>query len=32
MLAIWSFVAFSFAALLFCFYTISAKCHGDWIF
>jgi len=26
--AIWSFVIVSFAALLFCFYYISAKCRG----
>ena len=29
MLAIWSFVVFSFAAFFFCFWVISAKCHGD---
>jgi hypothetical protein len=26
-LAIWSFVVFCFAALLFCLYVISVKCH-----
>jgi len=30
MVAIWSFVVFSFAALCFCLWAISAKCHGDW--
>jgi hypothetical protein len=30
MLAIWSFVVFSFAAFLFCLWAISAKCRGDW--
>jgi hypothetical protein len=30
MLAIWSLVAFSFAAFLFCLWAISAKCRGDW--
>jgi hypothetical protein len=28
MFAIWSFVVFSFAALLFCSYIILAKCRG----
>jgi hypothetical protein len=32
MLVIWSFVVFSFAAFFFCFWAISAKCHGDWPF
>ena len=27
-LVIWGFVVVSFAALLFCFYYISAKCRG----
>jgi hypothetical protein len=30
MLAIWSLVVFSFAALFFCLWTISSKCHSDW--
>jgi hypothetical protein len=29
-LAIWSFVVFNFAALLFCIHIILAKCSGDW--
>ena len=28
MFAIWSFVIFSFAALLFCAYIVLAKCRG----
>jgi hypothetical protein len=28
MFAIWSFVVFSFAALLFCAYIVLAKCRG----
>ena len=28
--ALLSFVVFSFAALFFCFYVISAKCRGTW--
>jgi hypothetical protein len=32
MLAIWSFVVFSFAALLFCIFIMFAKCHSDWPF
>jgi hypothetical protein len=32
MLAIWGFVAVIFAAFLFCFRVISARCHGDWTF
>ncbi len=31
-LAFWSFVIFSFGALLFCLYVIHAKCHGGWRF
>jgi hypothetical protein len=30
MVVIWSFVIFSFAALFFCFWAISAKCRGEW--
>jgi hypothetical protein len=30
--AIWSLVVFSFAALLLCFYLIQAKCNGNWPF
>ena len=32
MFAIWSFVVFSFAALLFCAYIILAKCRGTSFF
>jgi len=31
-LAIWSYVLFSFGALLYCVYIILAKCNGDWPF
>jgi hypothetical protein len=32
MLLIYGLLTFSFAAFLFCFLTISAKCRGDWPF
>ena len=31
-LAVWSLALFCFAALLFCLYLISMKCHTDWHF
>jgi hypothetical protein len=30
MIVIWGLVVFSFAALYFCLWVISAKCRGDW--
>jgi hypothetical protein len=30
MFFIWGFVVVSFAAFFFCFWAISAKCHGNW--
>jgi hypothetical protein len=32
MLAIWVFVGIMFAAFIFCFWVISARCRGDWTF
>lgn len=32
MVSFWSFVVFSFGALLFCLYVIHAKCYGGWRF
>jgi hypothetical protein len=32
MFVIWSFVVVSFAAFVFCFWAIAAKCHGTWPF